>query len=74
MFEYVKYNCHVMAKNDIGNDTPEQLIKKYEEKRKNLTDYIFDGVECVVESVKYDRSKTSIITKIMRKDDFLKKS
>lgn len=69
MYEYVKYNCHVMIKNDVGNKTPETVFNDYIKNRKNETDYVFDGVDCIVESVKYDRSKSAIITKILRKID-----
>lgn len=69
MFEYVKYNCHVMTKNDVGKTTPQKLLESYEKKRINGTDFVFDGIECVVTSIGYDSSKTSIITKILRKDD-----
>ena len=69
MFEYVKYNCHVMVKNEIGKNTPESLFNTYILKRKNGTDYVFDGVDCVVESVNYDRSRSCIITKIKIKDE-----
>jgi hypothetical protein len=69
MFEYVKYNCHVMIKNDVGDKNPAMLTNDYNSNRKNGVDYVFDGVDCIVDSVKYDSSKSSIITKISRKDD-----
>lgn len=69
MIEYVKYNCHVMARNDVGNKTPEILMNEYISKRQNGTDFIFDDVECVVTSVNYASGKSNIITKISRKDD-----
>jgi hypothetical protein len=69
MFEYVKFNCHVMAKNDVNGKTPEKVFSDYLANRVNECDYIFDGVECVVMSVKYDMTKTCMITKILRKSD-----
>ncbi len=70
MFEYVKYNCHVMVKNDVGTKTPETVHQDYIRKRSTTgVDYVFDGVDCVVVSVGYASGKSSIITKIKRKDD-----
>lgn len=69
MFEYVKYNCHVMCKNDIGNKTPDELLSTYIINRRNNMDYVFQGVECIVVSVSWASGKSSIITKIIRKSD-----
>jgi|SaaInlStandDraft_4_1057021.scaffolds.fasta_scaffold16170_2 hypothetical protein len=69
MIEYVKFNCHVMERNDVGKNTPETLILQYESKRKNGVDYVFDNIECVVSSVKWAYGRSSIITKIVRKED-----
>lgn len=71
MFEYVKFNCHVMQRNDVGVKTPETILNDYKLKRTNGVDYIFDGVECVVSSVSYASGKSSIITKILRKGDIV---
>lgn len=68
MVEYVKFNCHLMARNEV-NQTPEQLMEKYNmEKKSKGFNYTFDGVECVVSSCSYAQGKHSIITKIIRKD------
>lgn len=69
MTEYVKFNCHVMKRNEVGNKTPETIMAEYVAKRKNGVDYLFDGIECVVSSVAYASGKSSIITKILRKGD-----
>ncbi len=58
-----------MQKNDVGSKTLEIITKDYENNRKNGSDYIFNNIPCVVISVNYDSSRSSIITKIARKDD-----
>lgn len=70
MKEYVKYNCHIMAINDVGNKTPEIIMNEYLTKRVNDTDYVFDGVDCIVLSTKYSSGRSSIVTNISRKDDY----
>lgn len=70
MIEYVKYNCHVMIRNDIGNKTPEMILNAYISNRVDGTDYTFDKIPCIVTSVKYASGRSSIVTKILRKDDY----
>ena len=70
MKEYIKYNCHVMAVNEVGTKTPDTVMKEYVSKRTNGTDYVFDGVDCVVVSVNYSPDRVRLITKILRKDDY----
>jgi len=69
MIEYVKYHCHVIKKNDVGKKTPESIMNEYLSKRKDDIDMLINGIECVVESVKYSSGRASIITKILRKKD-----
>ncbi len=68
MYEYVKYSCHVMQKNDIGKKTPETIFQEYLKKRRNGVDYVFQNTECVVKSVAWANGNHSIITNIIRKD------
>ena len=70
MKEYVKYNCHVMAVNEVGTKSPDVVMKEYVTKRVNGADYVFDGVDCVVVSVNYAPDRARLITKISRKDDY----
>ncbi len=59
-----------MAKNDVGTKTPEMVMQDYIKRRAvSGTDYVFDGVDCVVVSVNYASGKSSLVTKIKRKDD-----
>lgn len=69
MIEYVKFNCHVLHKNDVGNKTPEMIMNAYLSKRVDGVDMVINNVGCVVDSVKYSSGRTSIITKILRKKD-----
>lgn len=69
MIEYVKFHCHVMKKNDVGNKKPEVIMNEYLAKRKDGIDLHFNDIGCVVQSVKYTSGKSSIITKILRKKD-----
>jgi len=68
MYEYVKYNCHVMQKNDVGSETPEKIFQTYLRNRRKGVDYVFQNTDCVVISVTWAANRTAIITKIMRKD------
>lgn len=69
MFEYVKFNCHVMARNDIGKKTPTELFNEYLSSRVDGVDYIFDNIKCTVASVSWAVGKASIITKILKTED-----
>jgi len=51
MYEYVKYNCHVMQKNDVGSETPEKIFQTYLRNRRKGVDYVFQNTDCVVISV-----------------------
>ena len=68
MYEYVKYNCHVMQRNEVGKKTPEIIFNEYLKNRKNGVDYVFQKTDCVVKSVTWAQGKTGIITNIIRKD------
>lgn len=70
MVEYVKFNCHVMARNTLSDKiNPDELYKNYLNNRKNGYDYIFDNIECIVSSCTWASGRSAIITKILRKAD-----
>lgn len=69
MIEYVKFNCHVLKKNEVGNKTPDILLSEYIKNRRYDVDMTINGVDCIVVSVKYSSGRSSIITKILRKKD-----
>ena len=70
MKEYVKFNCHVLQRNDLDkNMTPEKLKQQYDFKR-GAKDYdlILRDTECVIESCEWASGRSGIITKVKRKD------
>lgn len=70
MTEYIKFNCHVLQKNDLDkNITPEKLREEYSLKRGSKDyDLFLRDTECIIESCQWASGRSSIITKVKRKD------
>lgn len=64
--ELIRFNCHILDTNQHpDNITPEILLEQYKAK----TDWVLEGVQIEIVSCNWAaNSKTSILTKVKRKD------
>ena len=64
--ELIRFNCHILdIKKHSDSITPEKLLEQY---NKSNIDLIFDDTLVEIDTITWASGRTSILTKVKRKD------